>query len=106
MGGDGVLEVHQLFENRELGRLKGLELAGLALLLGLEGRERVDERVALLLEVLKRAVLRLDLFVELVDSAWDVFSRIHYSSVREADSASCWLSRVRSTSTSMSSFCF
>ena len=31
---------------------------------------------------------------------------IAYSSVREADSASCWLRRVRKTSTSISSFCF
>ena len=47
--------------------------------------------MALLLEMLKGAVFRLDLFVILVDSSLDVFRtiRIAYSSVREADSASC-----------------
>ena len=91
MGCDGVLEVHELFQNRELGRLQRLQLARLALLLGLERRESVDQRVALLLEMLKGAVFRLDLFVILVDSTLDVFEtiRIDYSSVREADSASC-----------------
>ena len=91
MGCDGVLEVHELFQNRELGRLQRLQLARLALLLGLERRESVDQRVALLLEMLKGAVFRLDLFVILVDSSLDVFRtiRIAYSSVREADSASC-----------------
>ena len=91
MGCDGVLEVHELFQNRELGRLQRLQLARLALLLGLERRESVDQRVALLLEMLKGAVFRLDLFVILVDSSLDVFRtiRIAYSPVREADSASC-----------------
>lgn len=91
MGCDGVLEVHELFQNRELGRLQRLQLARLALLLRLERRESVDQRVALLLEMLKGAVFRLDLFVILVDSTLDVFGtiRIDYSSVREADSASC-----------------
>ena len=105
MGSDGLLQVHQLFENGELGRLERLQLAGLARLLGLKRRESVDQSVALLLEMLQSAVFRLDLFVELIDSEVKVVKR-EYSSVREADSASCWFKRVRKTSTSISSFCF
>lgn len=91
MGRDGVLEVHELFQNRELGRLERLQLARLALLLRLEGGEGVYQSVALLLEMLKGAVFRFDLFVILVDSTLNVLGTfgIAYSSVREADSASC-----------------
>ena len=80
-----------LFQNRELGRLERLQLARLALLLRLEGGEGVYQSVALLLEMLKGAVFRFDLFVILVDSTLNVLGTfgIAYSSVREADSASC-----------------
>ena len=76
VGCDGVLEVHELFQNRELGGLKRLQLARLALLLGLERREGVDQSVALLLEMLKGAVFCFDLFVKLVDSKGGVIETI------------------------------